>query len=107
MAKVEIHTTVDVSLSEISTSELKRELANRGCAIDDEAIERAKTSLLIKELQERSDWTYEDVPIAQLIEALHHFGCPDNLIEHLEAWAKTPIANKEKLEKWIALSKVK
>jgi len=104
MAEVEVHTTVEISLSDISTSELIDELANRGHAVDDEAVEHAKTALLIKELQERSDWRYDDVPIADLIEALHRFGCPDDLIERLEAWAKTPIANKEKMEKWVALA---
>lgn len=102
MAEVEIHTTVEISLSDISTSELADELADRGHAIDDAAIERAKTGLLIKELQDRSDWAYEDAPIENLIEALHSFGLPDELKEQLESWAKTPIVNKEKLDRWVS-----
>lgn len=102
--EIDVKTTVEVSDSDFPTSELIRILEDRGHAVDDNAIDGIKTEFLIKELQERSDWAYEDVPIFDLIEALHRFGCPDNLIEQLEEWAKIPIANKDKLEKWAALA---
>ena len=101
--EIPVNTTVTVSIDEIPTSELIDVLMDRGHSVDDGAIESAKTDVLIKELQDRSDWRYEDVPIFDLIEALHHWGCPDDLIEKLKAWAETPIANEEKLEKWKAL----
>ena len=102
--EVEVKTTVTVNIDDIPTSELITVLMDRGHAVDDDAVERAKTTFLIKELQERSDWTYEDTPIFDLIEALHHFGCPDDLIKQLEDWGNLPIANEEKLEKWVALA---
>lgn len=103
MPEIEIKTTVDISLKDFSTPDLEDELADRGHAIDDDAVESADTSMLIKELQGRNNWEYGSVPIYNLIEALGYFGCPDELIKSLEEWAKTPIADEEKLKKWVAM----
>jgi len=67
-----------------------------------------ETSELLEELSFRKDMGKNKIPLANLdiggvVSLLEAIKCPEHIIEQLSEWARQPLADETKLEKWVAM----
>ena len=102
--EIAVKTTVEVDLSEFPIADLIDELEERGHRVDDSDLSSASVGELLDELHDRSMRDFAQLNMAELIKALKYAGCPEDLINELDAWNKQPVPTLAKLEKWAVLS---